>query len=239
MTQNPQQNNAQKQQYEKLNRQEIKGVIEALLFSTQRPLSAKELKEITDADDIKAVNELLEEIKADYVRENKSFKVVEVAGGYQFNTDPIYARWLRKLYKIKQSDYLTRPGLETLSVIAYKQPVTKAEIEFIRGVNADGVVKSLMEKGLIRISGKKKVIGNPYLYSTTRLFLQYFGLNSLEDLPKLPEFKEADIQLELQRQLLVDNIPEPEQASENAAAQQNVNNEGIKNETPQPTQENR
>ncbi|MBN1405907.1 MAG: SMC-Scp complex subunit ScpB [Candidatus Omnitrophica bacterium] len=236
MTQeNLQQDNAPAQPYEKLSRQEIKGIIEALLFSSQRPLSAKELKEIAEVDDIKIINELVEEIKSDCVKDSRSFKVVEIAGGYQLNTDPVYAKWLRKLYKIKQSDYLTRPSLETLSVIAYKQPVTKAEIEFIRGVNVDGVIKNLMQKNLIRISGKKKVIGSPYLYSTTRLFLQYFGLNSLEDLPKLPEFKEADIQLELQQQLLVENNPEQEET----AGQQQNKNEVIKDETPQHTQENR
>lgn len=229
-----QQGNSAQQGYGKLSREEIKGIVEALFFSTQRPLSAKELKDIIEVEDIKIINEVINEIKTDCSKENKSFKVVEIAGGFQFNTDPIYAKWLRKLYKIKQSDYLTKPSLETLSIIAYRQPVTKLEIEFIRGVNVDGVIKNLLQKSLIRISGKKHVIGSPYLYSTTRLFLQYFGLNSLDDLPKLPEFKEADIQLELQKQLLVENEPE---VTENEIVQKGQNqNEVIKNETPQSTQ---
>lgn len=199
----PEDNTLQKS--EGLVRKEIKGIIEALLFATQRPLSVKEIKEIIEIEDAKVIHGIIDEIKRDCLESNRSFKLIEIAGGFQFTTDPVYAKWLRKLYKISRSDYLTRPSLETLSIIAYKQPVTKAEIEFIRGVNIDGVVKNLLQKGLLRISGKKKVIGSPYLYSTTRFFLQYFGLNSLDDLPQLPEFQEADI--ELGDEMLVENEP--------------------------------
>jgi len=180
---------------EKLTSQEIKGVVEALLFATQRPLSAKDIKEIIELEDIKIIHQIIEEIKNECVQQNKSFKLAELAGGFQFTTDPVYSKWLRKLYKITKRDFLTKPSLETLSIIAYRQPVTKAEMEFIRGVNTDGVIKNLMQRGLIRISGRKKVPGSPFLYSTTRFFLQYFGLNSLDDLPTLPEFQEADIKI--------------------------------------------
>ncbi len=193
---------------ERLNREEAKGVVEALLFATQRPLSVKEIKEIIEIEDIKVIREIIDEIRTECLESNRSFKLVEIAGGFQFVTDPVYAKWLGKLYKIKQRDYLTKPSMETLSIIAYKQPITKTEIEYIRGVNVDGVVKNLLQKNLIRISGKKKVVGTPFLYSTTRFFLQYFGLNSLEDLPQLPEFQEADIKLG--DEMLVENSVRPE-----------------------------
>lgn len=226
----PQQNNSSLQGAQNLTNQEIKGIIEALLFATQRPLSAKDIKDIIEVEDVKLIRDIIDEIKKEYIEQNKSFKLAELAGGFQFTTDPVYAKWLRKLYKISKRDYLTKPGLETLSVIAYKQPVTKVEIEFVRGVNVDGVIKSLMQRGLIRISGRKKIPGNPFLYSTTRFFLQYFGLNSLDDLPKLPEFQEADIQIG--DELLVENLPENNEPEHNQDG-------GSQNETEDPTTENR
>jgi segregation and condensation protein B len=202
------QNNKATQQQEKLSAEELKGVVEALLFATQKPLSVREIKEITETEDSKFIKDIIEDITKECVEHSRSFKLVEIAGGFQFTTDGIYAKWLRKLYKVTKSDYLTKPSLETLSIIAYKQPITKAEMEFIRGVNVDGVVKNLLQKGLIRISGKKKVPGTPFLYSSTRFFLQYFGLNSLQDLPQLSEFSEADIQLPEADEMLVENLSE-------------------------------
>lgn len=212
------------QKTENLTKREAKGIIEALLFATQRPLPVKEIKEIVEMQDTSLVREILNEIKQECIEQNKSFKLVEIAGGYQFTTDIIYAKWLRKLYKIEKSDFLTKPSLETLAIIAYKQPVTKAEMEFIRGVNVDGVIKNLLEKGFIRISGRKKVPGNPYLFATSRLFLQHFGLNSLEDLPNLPEFSEADIKLPGSEEMLMENLPEK--------------SEVVQDETKEPAPEN-
>jgi len=201
-----------------LSKEEIKGIVETLLFATQKPLSVKEIKDIIEIEDTKIIREIIDEVRTECLQSERSFKLAEIAGGFQFTTDPVYAKWLRKLYKVARSDYLTRPSLETLSIIAYKQPVTRAEIEFIRGVNVDGIIKNLLQKSLIRISGKKKAIGAPFLYSTTRFFLQYFGLNSLEDLPQLPEFQESDI--EFRDEMLVENEPRPSDDNEVSGAKE-------------------
>jgi len=171
----------------------LKRVIEALIFASDKPLSIRQIKDIVGDYDTRLIRKLINELKEDFLQSQRSFEITEVAGGFQFSTNSAYGRWLKKLYKIKQSDYLTGPSLETLAIIAYRQPVTKAEIEFIRGVNVDGVIGSLTQKGLIKITGRKEVIGRPFLYGTTNAFLQYFGLNSTEELPALPEFKEADL----------------------------------------------
>ncbi|MFH0731951.1 MAG: SMC-Scp complex subunit ScpB [Candidatus Omnitrophota bacterium] len=216
-----------------LTHEEIKGIAEALIFAAERPLSVKELKDIIDIEDARIIRQIVDEIKAEYLQAGRSFKLIELAGGFQFATDPVYAKWLKKLYNIKGGDYLRGPSLETLSIIAYKQPITKAEIEFIRGVNVDGVLKNLLEKGLIRVAGRKKVIGSPFLYATTREFLQYFGLNSLEDLPQLPEFTEKDI--ELGDEMMVENTQEqPAEPGPDIKAK----NGGIENDAGKDTSEN-
>ena len=110
-------------------------------------------------------------------------------------TDPSYAPWIRKLFVKERQKRLSRPSLETLAIIAYKQPVTKADMEAIRGVNVDGVLDTLLERDLIRIVGRRDVIGRPFIYGTTKSFLTHFGLNSLEDLPKIAEYTEKDIEL--------------------------------------------
>ena len=184
----------------------IKRVIEALVFASDKPLQLQQIKSILGNIDSRRIRRLLTELKEDYQQGEKSFGVTEVAGGFQFSTDPAYGRWLKKLYNIKQRDYLTGPSLETIAIVAYRQPITKADIEFVRGVNVDGVINSLLEKGLIKIVGKKDVVGRPYLYGTTNLFLQYFGINSLDELPALADFQEAD--LRFKSSLVVDNPPE-------------------------------
>jgi len=161
------------------------------------------------------IRKLVNELGAEYKESQRSFGVTEVAGGFQFATDPSFGRWLKKLYKIKQSDYLTAPSLETLAIIAYKQPIAKADIEFVRGVNVDGVIGSLTQKGLIKITGRKEVIGRPFLYGTTPLFLQYFGLNSLDELPALAEFKEADLDFNKQETVSLVESNKTEAKAEN------------------------
>lgn len=169
-------------------------MVEALIFASDKPLAARQIKDIIGDVDTKFIRRLVNGLKRDYDNINRSFNITEVAGGFQFVTNPVYGRWLKKLYNIKQSNYLTGASLETIAIIAYRQPVTKADIEFIRGVNVDGVISSLQQKGFIRIAGKKEAPGRPFLYGTTALFLQYFGLNSIEELPALPEFKAADLE---------------------------------------------
>jgi segregation and condensation protein B len=189
----------------------LKKIIEALIFASDKPLAIKQIKDIIGDTDTRLIRKLVNDLKQEFTRDQRSFNISEVAGGFQFSTDPAYARWLKKLYKIKQSDYLTGPSLETIAIIAYRQPVTKADIEFIRGVAVDGVINNLLQKGFIKVVGKKDVIGRPYLYGTTALFLQYFGLNSIEYLPALSDFREAD--LEFNKPQETDNIVlESEQA---------------------------
>lgn len=189
----------------------LKKIIEALIFASDKPLAIKQIKDIIGDTDTRLIRKLVNDLKQEFSQDQRSFNISEVAGGFQFSTDPAYARWLKKLYKIKQSDYLTGPSLETIAIIAYRQPVTKADIESIRGVAVDGVINNLLQKGFVKVVGKKDVIGRPYLYGTTALFLQYFGLNSIEDLPALSDFREAD--LEFSKPQETDNIiPEDQQA---------------------------
>lgn len=195
MSQQKEKNHPQNNNGQGLDEQSLKRVIEALIFASDKPLPIQQIKDIIGDTDTRVIRRLINELCKQYSQSEASFGITEVAGGFQFSTDPAYGRWIKKLYKIRQRDYLTGPSLETLAIIAYQQPVTKTDIERIRGVNIDGVINNLLQKGLIRITGRKEVVGRPFLYGTTNLFLQYFGLNSLQELPALPEFQEADLKL--------------------------------------------
>ncbi|MFH0763420.1 MAG: SMC-Scp complex subunit ScpB [Candidatus Omnitrophota bacterium] len=167
-------------------------IIEALLFVSDKPVSIDALKDVIkdiDPTDIRAV---IEELNAEYASNGRSFSIKEIAGGFQMLTDPVYSKWIAALYK-RPPDRLTGPSLETLAIIAYKQPLTRSDIEAIRGVNVDGVLGTLEERGLIRTRGRLEAPGRPILYGTTTEFLQHFGLKSIEELPKLKEFKESDL----------------------------------------------
>lgn len=188
---NPQENSQQA-----VDEQSLKRVIESLIFASDKPLSIQQIRDIVENVDTRVIRRLINELMEQYSQSQISFGITEVAGGFQFTTDPAYGRWIKRLYNIKQRDYLTGPSLETLAIVAYRQPVTKTDIEHIRGVNVDGVINNLLQKGLVRITGKKEVVGRPFLYGTTNLFLQYFGLNSLQELPALPEFQEADLKFQ-------------------------------------------
>ena len=168
----------------------IKTVIEALLFVSERPLALEKIKEVLGLDTV-GIRKKLEELQAEYETANRGMRIIEIAGGFQMITAPHLAIFLKKLYKNRRSERLSKPALETLAIIAYKQPLTKLEIESIRNVNIDGMMHSLLEKGLVRICGRKKAPGRPFVYGTTRQFLEYFGLKSLEELPKIDNFQEA------------------------------------------------
>ncbi|UCG79369.1 MAG: SMC-Scp complex subunit ScpB [Nitrospirota bacterium] len=168
-----------------------KFLVESLLFVTGEPLSINDIKrstELTEDDIKKAIQELTEE----YRSRNGGFFIAAIAEGFQLVSNPEYAPWIRKLRTTATTAKLSMAALETLSIIAYKQPITKIEIEQLRGVNSDGVVKSLLEKRLIKILGKKEVPGKPMLYGTTKDFLQYFGLKDLSDMPTLKELQRDD-----------------------------------------------
>ena len=179
-------------------RDDLKHAIEAILFASEKPLSAEELKqafgEDVDAGEIRSTLELL---RTEYDAQGRGFRLAEIAGGYQVVTDDRFAPYLKKFYQAREKKRLSQASLETLSIIAYRQPVTRADIEFIRGVNVDGALKTLLEKGLVRIAGRRDVPGRPILYGTTGDFLEHFGLNSLKELPSLKEYTEKDIPEEL------------------------------------------
>lgn len=171
-----------------MNNQQYKSIIEALIFVSDKPLVVEQIKNVLEELDEATIRALFTELKTEYEINKRGLRIVEVAGGYQMITAPELVAQVKKYYRQRQSEKLTGPSLETLAIVAYKQPVTRLEIESIRGVNVDGVIKNLMEKNLIRISGRKNIIGRPFVYGTTRQFLEYFGLKSLEELPKMEEF---------------------------------------------------
>ncbi len=198
-----------------MDQNELKVAIEALLFASERPLLAEELKEaFQEKLESAEIKKILETLKNEYETQARGFRLFEIAGGYQLVTDPRFSEYLKRFYQSREKRRLSQATLETLSVVAYRQPVTRADIEFIRGVNVDGAVRTLLEKGLIRIAGRKEALGRPMLYTTTQMFLEHFGLNSLKDLPPLKEFTLQDIEphllpAELKAQPPVDN---PEEA---------------------------
>ena len=171
----------------------IKSIIEALLVVSENGLSLDDIREaITDVDN-KEVKENIELLRKEYDSPERAFNIAEIAGKYHIVTKPEYLQWINNLYK-KETERLTSPALETLAIIAYKQSVTRAETESIRGVGVGGVLKTLLDKDLIQVKGRKDVIGRPLLYATTDKFLEIFGLNSLDDLPVLKDFSEEDLE---------------------------------------------
>lgn len=168
--------------------QHVKGVVESLLFVNERPVTIDQIKKVLEtvgAADIKKAITILQD---GYEDRKGGIMIVEIAGGYQMLSNPAYASYLRSFYKTKHKEKLSKPALESMAIIAYKQPVTRSDIELIRGVNSDGVVAHLLNKELIKVIGRKDVPGRPYLYGTTKQFLEYFGLKSVDDLPTLEEF---------------------------------------------------
>ncbi|MFA5100598.1 MAG: SMC-Scp complex subunit ScpB [Candidatus Omnitrophota bacterium] len=163
-----------------------RAAIEAMLFASDKPLMLDQIRKILDNLDAASIRSTVEGLQKDYEESNRGIRIYEVAGGYQMIANPIFAIFLKKLFKTgRNTDRLSKSAMETLAIIAYKQPLSKLEIESLRQVNVDGVMSTLEEKDLIRVTGRKKTPGRPKVYGTTRKFLEYFGLKSLEDLPKL------------------------------------------------------
>ena len=190
---------------------ELNFILESLLFSAQKPLSIKELREVlagaADAEDadatVKSVTKTkepeltaaLEQLAAEHEAAARSYRLVCVAGAWQFVSQPEYAPWLRALVGVKaRPPRLSQPALETLAIIAYRQPLTRAEIEQIRGVSVDGVMQTLVERGLVESVGRAEVIGRPQTYGTTPMFLEYFGLRGLEGLPAADELRRIPVE---------------------------------------------
>ncbi len=171
--------------------EEMKSIIEALVYASPDPLTPKTLFKVLESEPREDVQASLDALRQDYDNAQGGLQLVEVAGGYQIVTRPELSEWVRRLFHERKSQKLSVAALETLAVIAYKQPVTAPEITEIRGVNAAGVVATLLERRLIKIAGRKPVVGRPFLYATTREFLIRFGLKDLNDLPKMEDM--ADV----------------------------------------------
>jgi len=178
-------------------------VIEALLFAAQKPLGARELVAAikgAGGEDELMPNEFaktteaqvaaaLEQLKIEYAQQGRAFQLAEKADGWQLVSDPAYAPWVRQLFPAVKPARLTPPSLETLAIIAYRQPITRADVEAVRGVAVDGVLQNLMERGLVKIGGRAEVPGRPLLYETTQFFLEHFGLRDLDELPNAEELR--------------------------------------------------
>lgn len=179
-------------------------IIEALLFSAQKPLSIQEittaikgaetdLESQTPNEFARARNAevaaALEQLKVEYIQQGRAFQLVERAEGWQLATDPAFGIWVRELFPAPKPARLSAPALETLAIIAYRQPITRADVEAVRGVNIDGVLQTLMERGLVKIAGRAEIPGRPLLYETTQFFLDHFGLRNLDELPNAEELR--------------------------------------------------
>src|SRR5882762_10279154 len=185
---------------------ELKAILEALIFASPEPLTLKATYKLLDTEPKEDVQAALADLKQDYERPG-GLELVEVAGGYQIVTRSDLHDWVRRLFHERTTQKLTVQALETVAVIAYRQPITAAEITEIRGVNTSGVLNTLLERHLIKIVGRKQVVGRPFLYATTKEFLIRFGLNDLTDLPKVEDMAEA---LGLEAPILVERTPSEE-----------------------------
>jgi len=168
---------------------ELKSIVEALIFASPEPVTIKTLAKLLDTEPKEEIVAAIEALKEDYQRPS-GLTLVEVAGGYQIVTKAELHEWVRRLFHERTTQKLSVASLETLAVIAYKQPVTAPEISEIRGVNTAGVLGTLVERHLVKVVGRKQVVGRPFLYGTTREFLDRFGLNDLTDLPKVEDMSE-------------------------------------------------
>jgi segregation and condensation protein B len=183
-------------------------VIEALLFSAQKSLSIHEITAAIRGAEGDLASETpnefarlrnaevaaaLEQLKVEYIQQSRAFQLVEKAEGWQLATDPSFAIWVRQLFPAPKPARLSAPALETLAIIAYRQPITRADVEAVRGVNIDGVLQTLMERGLVKIAGRAEIPGRPLLYETTQFFLDHFGLRNLDELPNAEELRRRNL----------------------------------------------
>ncbi|MCP5002449.1 MAG: SMC-Scp complex subunit ScpB [Planctomycetes bacterium] len=169
--------------------EEIKRIVEALLFSVHEPIPIRKMVEIIEDSDQKQIKEAISQLGREYDSYDRAFQIEEIANGFQLLSRPEYHEWVSKLVKKKNDGKLSQSSLETLAIIAYKQPIIRADIEAIRGVQSGQIIRTLIEKDLVKIAGRDEVLGRPLLYGTTRKFLEHFSLNSINDLPKVEELE--------------------------------------------------
>jgi len=169
----------------------VESVVEAILFASDESLTAERLAKIVETP-VKQIRQHIQALNEKYQANNNAFRIEQIAGGYQMLTLSPYNHWLKKLLRVRGDSKLSPASMETLAIIAYKQPVIRADVEAVRGVAVGELVRSLMDKGLVKIVGRAEVLGRPMLYGTTKKFLEVFGLNSLKDLPKIEELKKPN-----------------------------------------------
>ena len=168
---------------------EIKRIVEALLFAVQEPISVRKICEVVEDVEAKEIREVIQQLREEYDTHDRVFQIEEIANGFQLLSRPEYHEWISKIRKKSGESKLSQQALETLSIIAYKQPIIRAEIEAIRGVQSGQMIRTLIEKGLVKITGRDEVLGRPLLYGTTTKFLDHFGLKSIKDLPKVEDLE--------------------------------------------------
>ncbi len=193
-------------------------LIEAVLFSSPRPMPVNELKKLLSSRHKGGVKGIVDKLNEKYAVNNNTFRIREIAGGFQYYLLPDFAVQVEKYFSVQRDRRLTPAGLETLAIIAYKQPITKGEIEQIRGVAADGVIQTLLERKMIKMAGRAEKVGKPLLYATTPKFLEYFGIAGLEQLPRLAEVASHKVLAQNQPELALSDPDEGEDSVEDLAA---------------------
>ncbi len=174
---------------EKKSPDEVKRIVEAVLFAVQEPISARKLSDIVGDTDAKEIQEVIRQLREEYDTHDRVFQIEEIANGFQLLSRPEYHEWISKIRKKSSENKLSQQALETLAIIAYKQPIIRADIEAIRGVQSGQMIRALIERGLVKITGRDEVLGRPLLYGTTTRFLDHFGLKSTKDLPKVEDME--------------------------------------------------
>jgi len=167
-----------------------KQIVEALIFASDVPISAKKIADLEEELDSRKIKKIVEGLNSDYQKSKRAFFIANVAGGFQLNTRKDFTPWLKKLFKGRLRTRLSQASLESLAIITFKQPLSRVEVDAIRGVNSGGVIKNLLERNLVCIAGRSEGPGKPLLYGTTKEFLRYFGINDIADLPKPKEIDE-------------------------------------------------
>lgn len=170
----------------------VTSAVEAILFASDEPITPNRLAGIVEVGGVREVKDAVKELNEKYRQSNSAFRIEQIAGGFQMMTLSNYNHWLKKLIRVRGDTKLTQAGLETLAIIAYKQPIMRADVEAIRGVGSGEMIRSLIYKGMVKIAGRAEVLGRPLLYGTTKKFLDMFGLNNLKDLPKVEELKKPE-----------------------------------------------
>jgi len=223
---------AQKFQIESLREEDLrdpakaKRVVEALIFASSKPLTPAEIRKVTKILTVTQIEKIVAELKEDYRKTEHCFELLEIAGGYELSTRREFAPWILKIELQRKARQATQSALETLAILAYKQPLTRAEIEALRGVDTSGVLNTLMEKNFIKIVGKKEVPGRPFMYGTTEKFLEHFGLKALVDLPSIDEIRQM-VDSSVKKEELIGtkkivDVPQQEGASQGETQQEEL-----------------